>query len=652
MRRLFALFLVSLFLANAFAAEERITLNFVNADIQSVIKTVGEHTGKNFILDPRVTGNVTIVSPTPVPRADLYPIFLSTLRSNGFAAVEQNGFVRIVPEPDAKTAASPSGAAALAAKGDRIVTYVFSLQHESAAQLVTTLRPLVAANNYIAAYPSGNAIIITDYAENVKRIQRIIESVDQPTGGETQVIRMQHAQAADIAALLARVVPELGTNPATPGALPRAQVAVDARTNSLIVRSDGGSVMQRVKKLAAQLDQPAGATQSQVVYLKNADATQVAETLRALMAGQAAAPVPVAPAAGTPAAAAVTAAPAASPPSMIQAFKETNSLIIAAPEAVTRNLLAVIQKLDTRRAQVYIEALIAEVTGETAAELGIQWQGLSGLGNSNTNVVGGTNFSTSTTAGANILSASQNITGVGPGLNIGVVNGTVRIPGTNLDILNLGVLAKALETHGRGNILSVPGTLTLDNQEANITVGQNIPVVTGSYTVQSSGVSSPFQTIERRDVGLKLKVKPQIAEGGTIKLSIAQEVSSLAGTTSGASRDVILNKRAIESTVLVEDGSIIVLGGLMQDDTGNSTDQVPLLGDLPLIGQAFRYNTRKRSKTNLMVFIRPFVLKDAAASKQFSDERYEYIRSSQQAAQPAAHPVLPDTSATVLPGRK
>jgi general secretion pathway protein D len=648
------------------APAETIQLNFVNAEIQSVIKTVGEHTGKNFILDPRVTGNVTIVSPSPVPRADLYPIFLSVLRSNGFAAVEQNGFVRIVPETDAKIAGSPTGREALAAKGDRIVTYVFQLQNESAVQLVTTLRPLVSPNNFIAAYPGNNAIVITDYAENVRRIQRIIQSVDQPSGGETQLFKLKYAQANDVVSLLARVVPELAPNPATPGALPRANVAVDTRTNSLIVRSDGGSILQRIRKLVADLDQPTNAVTTQVVYLKNADAIKVAETLRALLAAnQSAAPssTPAAAGSGTgaPAAGGATASSPAATPSLIQAFKETNSLVIAAPEPTFRNLKEVIDKLDARRAQVYIEALVAEVSGSVASELGIQWQGLSGLGNDGTRLIGGTNFNTSASGptgasqGNIITAASQGVAGLGnlgPGLNLGVINGTIRVPGTNgtVELLNLGLLVKALETDGKANILSVPSTMTLDNEEASITVGQNIPVATGSYTVQSGGVQSPFQTIERKDIGLKLKVRPTIAEGGTVKLIISQEVSSLAGTAT-ASREPILNKRSIDSTVLVEDGAVVVLGGLMQDDASGGVDKVPFLGDLPLIGNAFKYQNRKSIKTNLMVFIRPKVLRDGAATTTFSSERYDFIRNQQGATVATESPVLNVPGGPQLPAK-
>jgi general secretion pathway protein D len=648
-------------------AGETIQLNFVNAEIQSVIKTVGEHTGKNFILDPRVTGNVTIVSPSPVPRADLYPIFLSVLRSNGFAAVEQNGFVRIVPETDAKIAGNPTGREALAAKGDRIVTYVFTLAHESAVQLATTLRPLVSPNNFIAAYPGNNSIVITDYAENIKRIARIIQSVDQPSGGETQVFKLKYGQANDIANLLARVVPEMSPNPATPGALPRANVAVDSRTNSLIVRADGGSTLQRIRKLVSDLDTQTSATMTQVIYLKNADATRVAETLRALLSASATQASSSAPAAAAPASAgtgsASTAASSNTAPtsSHIQAFKETNSLVITAPEPIFRNLKEVIDKLDARRAQVYIEALVAEVSGSVASELGIQWQGLSGLNNNGTRVIGGTNFNTSTTgptggSQGNIVTATtQGVAGLGnlgPGLNVGIVNGTIRIPGTNgtVELLNLGLLVKALETDGKANILSVPSTMTLDNEEASITVGQNIPVATGSYTVQSGGVQSPFQTIERKDIGLKLKVRPTISEAGTVKLVISQEVSSLAGT-SGGSREPILNKRSIDSTVLVEDGAVVVLGGLMQDDASGGIDKVPFFGDLPIIGNAFKYQNRKNIKTNLMVFIRPKVLRDGSSTTTFSSERYEFIRNQQGAAIAADAPILNVPAGPQLPTR-
>ncbi len=649
------------------AQDEKITVNFVNADIQSVIKTVGQHTGKNFILDPRVTGTVNIVSDRPVSKDLLYQIFLSALRVQGYAAVEEGDFVKIVPEAEAKTSAGPVGEQAARVPGDRIVTQVFILQNESAVQLVPVLRPLVTANNFIAAYPNNNAIVITDYAENVRRIQRIIQSIDLPAAGDVQIVRLQNASAFDIAQILQRVIPETSPLPTAPGSPPKAAIAVDPRTNSLLVRGENPALIARIKTLAASLDTPgAGAGNIFVVPLRNAEAVKIAETLRALLAGTSAeagrATTPSASTTGIPGAPTTTASSSSpAPASTIQAYQPTNSLIITASEPVYRNLRSVIDKLDERRAQVFVEALVVELAMGRAAELGVQWQGLSNLSNSTRGAIGGTNFSTSPTGatGTNILGATgilgtlANIGQFGPGLNIGVVNGTISVPqadGTTITIANLGVLARAFEGDSSANVLSTPNILTLDNEEAKLLVGQNVPFITGSFTSTAGTGTNPFQTIERRDIGLTLRVRPQITEAGTVKLAIFQEVSSVTRDKALVqSADIITNKRSLESTVLVDDGQIVVLGGLIQDDQQSAIDKVPLLGDIPILGSLFRYETRNRRRTNLMVFLRPVVLKTANASQPLTNERYEYIRGLQGGMGLPRNMLLPEEPSTKLP---
>ena len=641
--------------------DDKVTLNFVNADIVSVIKAVGGHTGKNFILDPRVTGTVNVVSEKPVPKDLLWPMLMSVLRTQGFAAIEGNGFVKIVPEAEAKTGASPMGEAAARVTGDRIVTRVFVLQNESAVQLVPVLRPLVTANNFIGAYANNNAIVITDYAENVKRIEAIIRSIDLPAGGDVQVVRLQHASAVDVAQTIARVIPETTPSPATPGAAAKAAVAVDARTNSLLVRGDNPGLITRIKALAASLDSPgAGAGNVHVVYLRNAEAAKIAETLRGLLSGAESASRTAATATtGANPNAATTTAPAAAaaaPSSIVQAYPPTNSLIITAPEPQYRALRAVIDKLDVRRAQVLVEALVVEVQTGKAAEVGVQFQGLSGLGRDGRQVVGGTNFSTSpsvtATPGTNILGLAQNLASLGTGLNVGVVNGTVTIPGpngTSIEILNLGVLARALEADSGVNVLSTPNVLTLDNEEAKLLVGQNVPFITGAYTPSSTTAAAPFQTIERKDIGLTLRVKPQITEAGTVKLAIFQEVSSISRDATVKGADLITNKRSLESTVLVDDGQIIVLGGLIQDDQQRSVDKVPLLGDIPYLGSLFKYESRNARKTNLMVFLRPYVLRDGNSARALTADRYEYIRNLQGETGAERNLLLPPIDPARLP---
>jgi general secretion pathway protein D len=667
--RFLASLLLSAFLAAgpAFAQnDDKVTLNFVNADIVSVIKAVGSHTGKNFILDPRVTGTVNVVSDKPVPKDLLWPMLLSVLRTQGFAAVESGGFVKIVPEAEAKTGASPMGEAASKVPGDKVITKVFLLANESAVQLVPVLRPLVTANNFVAAYPNNNAIVITDYAENVKRIEAIIRSIDQPSGADVQVIALANASALDVAQTIGKVIPETLPSPSAPGMPAKAAVAVDARTNSLLVRGDNPGLIARIKALAKSLDTPgAGEGNIHVVYLRNAEAARIADTLRGLLggadsartaAGAANATAPGAAPPPTANAATAGASAPASPASIIQAYPPTNSLIITAPEPTYRALRSVIDKLDARRAQVLVEALIVEVQAGKSSEFGVQFQGLSGVGRDGRQVIGGTNFSTSsqvaTAGGTNIIGLAQNLASLGTGLNLGVVNGTIRIPGpngTSIEVLNLGVLARALEGDSGVNVLSTPNVLTLDNEEAKLLVGQNVPFITGSYTPTASSATNPFQTIERKDIGLTLKVKPQITEAGTVKLSIAQEVSSISRDASVKGADLITNKRSLESTVLVDDGQIIVLGGLIQDDQQRSIDKVPLLGDIPFLGSFFKYESRSRTRTNLMVFLRPYVIRDESTSRALTADRYEYIRNLQGTMGMERNLLLPELAPAQLP---
>jgi general secretion pathway protein D len=642
------------------AEEEKITINFVNADIQSVIKAVGQHTGRNFILDPRVTGTVNIVSDKPVSKDLLYQIFLSALRVQGFAAVEGDGFVKIVPEAEAKTSAGPMGPEASRQPGDRVVTQVFILQNESAVQLVPVLRPLVTANNFIAAYPNNNAIVITDYASNVRRIERIIQSIDLPSGADVQILRLVNASAIDIAQTLQRVVPEASPAPSAPGLAPKVAVAVDTRTNSIIVRAESNALMARIKALAIGLDTPgAGNGNIYVVFLRNAEAVKIADTLRGLLSGNEssrATTTHTTPTGATATQQATASTPASAtsnapaPSSIIQAYPPTNSIIITAPEPVYRSLRTVIDSLDQRRAQVYVEALIVEVSTGLANEFGVQWQGGQNIGNGQS-VVGGTNFNTAITSGlgTNIIGAATNPQTLGPGLNLGLIKGTIKIPGTDTEILNLQVLARALEGDSTANVLSTPNVLTLDNEEAKIIVGQNVPFITGSYTPTSGSATNPFQTIERKDIGLTLRVTPTVSEAGGVKMKIFQEVSSVTrDKILVGSADIITNKRSLESTVLVDNGQIIVLGGLIQDDQQASIDKVPLLGDIPWIGSLFKYETRNHKRTNLMVFLRPVVLKDDKASAAITADRYEYIRAQQGAMTLPWNVLLPEEKAKQL----
>ena len=630
-----------------------IVLNFVNADIPSVIKAVGELTGKNFIIDPRVKGTVIITSTKPVPRNQVYPILLSALRMQGFAAIESHGMVKIVPEGNAKQDFSVTRGKQINESGDRIVTQVYPLQYESAVQLTTVLRPLISPNNAVAALANSNTLVITDYADNVRRLNAIIEAADQPSANDTALIRLNHVSAVDLAQSLGRLMSDGASAAGQPGSS-RLLIVPDMRSNSLLVRSDNPARIQTLRELVAGLD-VAGAAGGNihVVYLRNAEATKLAETLRGIFSGEVPAALSTLTAATTvPATSPTTAASpvsGASGGNMILADAATNSLVISAPDVTYNALRAVIDKLDARRAQVFVEALVVEITAEKAAEFGIQWQDLRGIDRSGTNFIGGTNLGGRST-GSNIIDASANLGTLGQGLNIGLVSGTIDIPGLGV-VTNLGALARALESDANANILSTPNLLTMDNEEAKIVVGQNVPFITGQYAQTGSTTTpSPFQTIERRDVGLTLRVRPQVSEGGSVKMQIYQEISSLRPTTTAA--DVITDKRSIDSTVLVDDGRIIVLGGLIQDSIQVGIDKVPVLGDIPLIGHLFRSEKRNRMKTNLMVFLRPYVLRDGASSDVMTGERYDFIRQKQAEFRMQPHFALPDMQMDLLPELK
>jgi general secretion pathway protein D len=641
------------------AANDEVTLNFVNSDIEAVAAAVGQITKRNFLIDPRVKGTVNIVSSRPVSPAIVYDIFLSALRMQGFAAVESNGVTKILLEADAKMHLG-GVTEGNAAGGDRLVTQVFVLKYASANQLLPVLRPIISAANTIVAYPNNNSLIITDYAGNLRRIERIIDAIDRSSGGETVVIPLQYAGAAEMSQTLVKLLVDGGSAPGAPAAAAepgsRFVIIPDARTNSIVVRSENPERIARVQSLARQLDVPTGAAGNiHVIYLKNAEATRVAQTLRAILAGDAGA-VPVAAPSPSPAAALALTGPGGSPagPALlaptgghgIVADPASNAVIVSAPDAVMANIRAVIDKLDVRRAQIFVEALIVEVTSDRESEFGIQWQTLSGATSSSSQIFGGTNFG-ARGSGTNIIDASVNPGTVGSGINIGVVKGQITLPGIGT-IQNLAALARALASDNRTNILSTPTLLTLDNEEAKIVVGQNVPFITGQYAQTGSATTAtPFQTIERRDVGLTLRIKPQISEGGSVRLQIFQEVSSVDSTTNAAG--IITNKRSVDSTVLVDDGQIVALGGLMQDSTTATVAKVPVLGDMPVFGSLFRYDTRGQTKTNLMVFLRPVVMRDSAAYGGVTAERYKQMLGEQERTQLPPHPLLPDVQVPRLP---
>ncbi len=636
----------------AYKRGDHITLNFNAADIEAVARTMGVISGMNVVVDPRVKGQINLVSEKSVSPQVAMAQFLTSLRMQGFTMVESAGLFKVVPEADAKlqsAAVETSESAPKGAPGGQITTQIFKLNFESANNLVTILRPLISPNNTINANPVNNSLVITDYADNLRRIARIIGALDVSNATEVEVIELKNAIAVDLAPLVTRLLESGGVAGAAPGVAAdggfKTTVIAEARSNSLLVRAANGARLAQIKSLVEKLDRASNQGNGQagilrVVSLKNADATKLAATLRAAMsAGSAGAQTSPASVPGGASGSAATTG------GQVQADVATNSLIITAPDPQYRQLREVIDMLDGRRAQVFIESLIAEVSSDKAADFGVQWQGA--LGKIGDGAVGllGTNFGS---GGANIISLATGVaSGTAlpkPGLNIGIAT---QYEGKNV----LGALARFLESSGSGNVLSTPNLLTLDNEEAKIVIAQNVPFVTGQFTNTGTGngAVNPFQTIERKDVGLTLKVKPQISANGTVKLTIYQEVSAVDSSSASSANGPTTNKRTIESNVLVDDGSVVVLGGLLQDNFTGNADKIPGLGDLPFFGSLFKSNSRSRKKSNLMVFLRPVVVRDSASSDRLSMERYEQMLGGMKEAQPEPSQATPINEGPVLP---
>ena len=649
-----------------------VTLNFVNADIEAVTRAMGAMLDRQFIVDPRVKGNITVYSETPLTVREAYLNYLAALRGLGFTVVENAGLLKVVPEADAKLQAGTVNIGDTKQRGDQILTQIFRLNHENPNNLVAVLRPLISPNNTINANPGSNTLIITDYADNLTRIGKIIAALDQPTASDIDVVPLKHALASDLAPLVQRLADSSATiAPGVPAGSSGVSVIADPRSNALIVRAANPARQAQVRSIIDKLDLP---TQGGgpggsiwVVHLKNADAVKLAQVLRAAFggggggSGGAASPSPLAttptgqqPGGAAPQAVApvqVSAGPSTG--GFIQADPSTNSLIISGAEPLYRQVRSMIDQLDTRRAQLYIESLIVEVSGDNAADFGFQWQGISGKKGDNNIVAGGTSFGGSA---SNIIDLSVAAAGgratAGPalqnlpnGLNIGVLKNLGN------GLYGLSAVARALQSQTNTNIVSTPNLITLDNEEAKIIVGSNVPFITGQFTNTGSATTSPFQTIERKDVGITLRIRPQIGEGGTVRMTIFQESSSVSdkvapGTSNaGPSTD----KRSIESTVVVDDGAILVLGGLIEDKFTDNKSKVPLLGDIPFLGQLFRSESRTKTRTNLMVFLRPVVMRTAEDANKLSLDRYDLMRASQKDAQPSPSILIPINDSPVVP---
>jgi general secretion pathway protein D len=658
----------------------RVTMNFVNQDIEAVTRAIGAMMNRQIVVDPRVKGAITVYSETPLTVNEAYLNYLSALRGLGFTVVENAGLLKVVPEADAKLQAGTVSIGNSGRRGDQILTQIFRLNHENPNNLVAVLRPLISPNNTINANPGNNSLVITDYADNLARIGKIIAALDQPAAGDIEILPLKFGVAADLAPLVQRLSDGGGAGGAVPGVPAAAggalSVIADSRSNSLIVRSSNAAKLAQVRSIVDKLDRPnqsgGPAGSLWVVHLKNADATKMAQVLRAAFTttggggggggggitstqpqqqqqlGQQGNATGASPQATAP----IQASAGPSTGGFIQADPSTNSLIITAPEPLYRQVRSMIDQLDTRRAQVYIESLIVEVVGDNAAEFGIQWQGISGSRGDKYISGAGTNFDGT---GGNILDLSAaTIKGgrtadpslLGQGLNIGVLRNFGGSYG-------VAAIARALQNQTNTNIMSTPNLITVDNEEAKIVVGDNVPFITGSFTSTGTGTTNPFQTIERKDVGITLRIRPQIGEGGTVRLQIFQESSNVKTQATGtAGTGPTTSKRSIESNVIVDDGAMLVLGGLVEDRFEDNKSKVPLLGDLPLIGNLFRSESRKKTRTNLLVFLRPIVMRSAEDANKLTLDRYDLIRSQQKDAQPSSHLLLPINESPVLPATR
>ena len=588
---------------------QTVTLNLKDADINALIGTVAEVTGKNFIVDPRVKGKVTVISSRAMNADEVYQVFLSILKVHGFAVVPSGEVMKIVPDVSAKQDSIPNVSDETPGRGDEMVTRVIQVDNVAAAQLVPILRPLVPQQGHLAAYPETNVLIISDRAENVARLVDIIRRVDKVSDSEVEVIRLEHASAAEVVRILnaiSRSQPAAGKGP---GAGAQTLVA-DERTNSVLLGGDRADRL-RLRAIISHLDTPLERDgNTKVIYLKYARAMDIVETLRGVGKTQG------------EEAQAKTAATAIEKQLDIQADEATNSLVITAPPALMRSLEGVIRQLDIRRAQVLVDAIIAEVAERKVRELGVQWVVFDR--SAQTAPIGGTNFNN---VGTNLVDIAQGVidqqlVGLTPGLAFGVGK-------LGSDSLNFAAVLQALAGDGDTNILSTPSLLTLDNEEAEIIVGQNVPFVTGSFTNTGAATGSvdPFQTIQREDVGITLRIKPQINEGNAMVMQVEQEVSSI--SSSGQASDIITDKRSIKTNILAEDGQVIVLGGLIEDRVRESEQKVPFLGDLPLLGYLFRAKQTNKDKVNLMVFLHPTILRDAGTADRYTSSKYNFVRGLQ-----------------------
>ena len=633
-----AIFVTAALTLSAVSAAQEYTVNLKDTDIQEFIKFVADVTGTTMVIDPNVKGKVRVISSKPVSQAELYDLFLSILDVQGYTAVRSGQVIRIVPSKDARSSPVPIMEDQSAVGNDEYVTQVIRLDNISAAKLIPVLRPLVPQQAHMAAYAPSNAIIISDIRSNIGRIVDIIERMDRSAIQTTEIIRLKYGVAEDVVSMLNTL--EKSRQGEGADADKEAVLVADKRTNSVVVTADELTV-DRIRKLVTYLDTPLEQSGNvRVIYLEYADATEIAEVLTRVMQN-----ISRLDEGGSN-------KRAGSGESTIEADEGTNSLIITADTDEMAALEAVIARLDIRRAQVLIEAIIVEMTVTEGQDLGLQWLF------ANDNGVYGSNITTDEARRQSLGQLGGALVPDDGSENIGtreVATSLATIPGTTLgwgvvdESLTMTVILNALESQGNNNILSTPSLLTLDNEEAYITVGSEVPFVTGSYTNTGvgNGAANPFQTIERQSVGVTLKVTPQINEGNAVVMDIVQEVSTLAPSLIAS--DLITNERKIETMVLANDGNIVVLGGLVSDEVQDDSQGVPVLSSIPLLGRLFRSDSVKVTKQNLLVFIRPTIIRDDEDLAGATAEKYRYIRDQQMERRERGLMFLDDGNLPVLP---
>ena len=640
------------------------TLNLRDADVRAFIQDASRVTGRNFIIDGRVQGKVTVVSDRPLSRSEYFEVFLSTLRANGLVAIPTtNGAYRIQP---AETAAAQPGKIGLSgAARNQFITEVFRLRSIEASSAVDTLRPLVSREGSVTANRGANSLVVADYADNIRRIRSLLQRIDSD-GASTELIALKNANARDLATSLQQLI----TGSSGGGENARGGVAIVAidSSNSLALRGDRGTV-SRFAAIARDLDKRAASgAEVRVIWLQHADAAKLLPVLQQLVGQAAISGGSEGSSTGSTAPATPAATPVSAPSSggrnapVIARYEGANAIIISAPSDMQRTLGDVVRQLDTRREQVLVEAIIVEISDTAARKLGVQFL-LGGKPGSNIPFAA-TNYSN---AAPNILTIAGAVAARDLNTTTTTINGNTTTTTTNNPVSDqlaqaavnsvlgaagafggfatnvgnngvFGAIINAVQQDNKSNILSTPSVVTLDNQEAKILVGQEVPITTGEKL--GNNFENAFRTVQRQNVGIQLEVKPQVNEGDAIKLFIRQEVSSIAGPVSNNGNDLILNKREIQTTVTVDDGQIVALGGLLDDNERRTIEKIPLLGDIPGLGQLFRSRAKSREKTNLMVFIRPTILRNAEDARKLAERRYGYIRDQQLLLRPNEEPSL------------